>query len=89
MSETVRKYVKERMYLGESGRGEGVLDSLSLGGRESSERVQDGVSFGGSVSLNRRPGEREVAWHRVEGSHSRKESVWGIESVRKEGHFTG
>ena len=47
VSETVRKYVKERMYLGESGRGEGVLDSLSLGGRESGERVQDGVSLGG------------------------------------------
>ena len=47
MSETVRKYVKERMYLGESGRGERVLDSLSLGGRESGERVQDGVSLGG------------------------------------------
>ena len=27
--------------------GEGVLDSLSLGGRESGERVQDGVSLGG------------------------------------------
>ena len=71
--------------------GEGVWDSLSLvGGTEGARGESPRRSeFGGSVSLNRRPGEREVAWHRVEGIHSRKESVWGIESVRKEGHFTG